>query len=293
MATWHVTCAADGRMRLFPDETSLRAAVRTIARVVGRRSLLFCVADEHVHLVLDGERRATGHRAGGVVRALNSLRPGARLEGARVRPVADRGHLTSLIRYLCAQPAHHGLPGHPALWTGSCFPDLVGARALDGYDGGLLRRALPRWRSSDTARCLGLRSSPAPASDDELATAGLDRVLAAAAAAFAAPPSLLGRTSAPLRARRAGAALARRVGIRAPAVAGRLGSPPATCAGWRPAARAPTTSSRSGAAWPSSWWWRPAPAVRRQGDGAAPPTVARRPGTRGHSGPGMSRHPRT
>ncbi len=35
--------------------------------------------------------------------------------------------MSNVFGYLLRQPSHHDLQVHPALWTGSCFLDLVGA----------------------------------------------------------------------------------------------------------------------------------------------------------------------
>ena len=53
---------------------------------------------------------------------------------AHVSPVNDRGHLASLVRYVLDQTTHHELQNvaHPALWRGSSFADIVGARIRPG-----------------------------------------------------------------------------------------------------------------------------------------------------------------
>ncbi len=128
--TWHITLAADGR---FPLSRTL-AIIATIVRVCGDVLLLFAVVDDHVHLVLIGERFEVGRRTSGLVRALE-----ASLEPARVRPVADRAHLRRLVGYVAGQPRHHGAGS----WEGTCLPDLLGARRL-GFDAGRLAAQLPR-----------------------------------------------------------------------------------------------------------------------------------------------------
>jgi hypothetical protein len=46
------------------------------------------------------------------------------------------------VTYLLKQPVKHGLDVHPALWTGSCFLDLIGARLIPGFSTAPLRAAL-------------------------------------------------------------------------------------------------------------------------------------------------------
>jgi len=184
---------------------------------------MFCVAGDHVHLVLAGSRREAGHCVSGLVRALVHVPPGAAFEPSRVRPVADERHLVTLVDYVLAQPFRHRLSATPAAWTGSCFQDLVGARRLPGYDGGLLRQALPLWRSEESLEAVCLPALPTPLSEERLAGTGLARILTAAGAAFAAPPGLRGQSTPSVRAKRVAATLALAAGYPAAAVASRLG----------------------------------------------------------------------
>jgi hypothetical protein len=208
---WHLTIASDGRRALFPAEEGRRAAVRVLARVVGPAALLFCVVDDHLHLVVGWERL----RVGWLGRALVlGLRPfaAAPVEGARVRPVESRAHLESLVGYVLSQTGHHGLAEHPALWTGSCFQDLVGARWLPPLEvRARLTAQLPRLSPSALFAAAGMPSgsarSFAPSDDAALRVGGASRLVAAAAAALALPPSLAGKGAALVLARRAVAQL--------------------------------------------------------------------------------------
>lgn len=108
--------------------------------------MLFCIVDDHLHVVLLCEAQQAGVLSRELLLALRPL-TGPNLAPAFVRPVEGRGHLEWLVRYVLEQPTKHGLPGHPALWPGSCFPDLVGARRLPGLSLRLrLSEALPRFR---------------------------------------------------------------------------------------------------------------------------------------------------
>ena len=168
---WHVTLAREGR---FPLSHTL-AIVATIVRVCGELLLLFAVVDEHLHLVVIGERFAVGRRISGLVRALD-----APLEPARVRPVADRAHLRRLIGYVAGQPRHHGAGS----WAGTCLPDLIDARRI-GFDPGRLSAQLPR----ESLGALALEgagfgvSAIAPAGDALVRTQGAVRGYHAALAA--------------------------------------------------------------------------------------------------------------
>lgn len=127
---FHVTLATEGRFAL----TDPLAIVATIVRVCGDLLLLFAVVDDHVHLVMIGDRFTVGRRVSGLVRAL-----GLDFAPARVRPVADRSHLRSLVGYVAGQPRHHGA----GTWDATCLPDLLGARRM-GFDLGPLAAQLPR-----------------------------------------------------------------------------------------------------------------------------------------------------
>lgn len=219
---WHCTIAGDERVALFPSEPDRLAAVRTLARVGGTALVLFCVVDDHVHLVMAGERTRVGQLAGNVSQSLGRG-AAAPLEPARIRPVESRAHLESLVRYVLDQSRHHALTtaGHRARWPGSCFLDLVGARVLAGFSPLALREALPRLPREAVWGAVGLEPVE-PAADDDLAGLGVDGLVAATQAAIGRS-ALDGNTPEVVRARRLVAALARRFGIPAARVADALG----------------------------------------------------------------------
>jgi REP element-mobilizing transposase RayT len=140
MNIWHLTYASDGRNPLFPDEVACRKAVRVLGRVAGTSTVLFSIVDDHLHLVLWCDRQRRGRLARALVQALRQVAP-VPVESARVRAVENRSHMKWLVDYVLSQTIHHGIPSHPALWSGSCFPDLIGARQVPGLDL-QLRRAL-------------------------------------------------------------------------------------------------------------------------------------------------------
>ena len=204
MDLWHLTVASEGRQVLFPSEEGRRAAVRVLARVAGAEALLFCVVDDHLHLVVASERARIGWLGRALVLGLRPIAAAA-VEGARVRPVESRSHLESLVGYVLSQTGHHGLTEHPALWTGSCFQDLVGARWLPPLRvRERLAADLPRLSRDAVHQAVGLSGRPFVAADDAaLRRGGAGRLVAAAAAALALPPGFAGKGAPLVLARRA------------------------------------------------------------------------------------------
>jgi hypothetical protein len=229
MTCWHLTYPADGRFPLFPDESSRRRAVRALARVAGQKMVLFCIVDEHVHVVLLTTGKKEASRLG--VGILFALRPLAstHMEPPYPRPVTTRSHLNWLLRYVLTQPTHHGLQVSPVLWSGSCFQDLSGARVLDGLK---LRiaEAIPRLQSREVLSIVGLPAGQElrPATNTELREAGAARVVAAVASALGVGPELAGNTPAIVRARRAAIAVCDQAGIARTEACWALGLSPRT-----------------------------------------------------------------
>jgi hypothetical protein len=196
--------------------------VRALARVAGESVVLFCVVDDHVHLVVLCERQEAGRIARRVLLALRPL-AAAEVDPARVRPVESRSHLQSLVRYVLAQPRHHQLGVHPALFDGSCFVDLVGARVLDGLTL-RIRDALPRLRVRDVYESVGLRPVRlGSATREEIRAAGAVRLAAAGAAALGLARTLEGKRPPVVRARTAVCRIGDAVGIPASELAYALG----------------------------------------------------------------------
>lgn len=219
----HFTQAIEGRRAIARDESERRRLVSAMAQTAGRRLLLFCLVDDHAHLALIGER------IGLLVRDLRWIlrrsRPELELEPAHVKPVKTRSHLTSLLDYLLRQPQKHELAGvHPALFSGSCFQDLVGVRVLAGFDLSALRAELPRVSHRDLLSRVGLAAHDiVPASDDDLRRAGPARLTDLAAATLAVGPDLRGREPRVVRARALVARLAISLDFTARQVAPYLG----------------------------------------------------------------------
>lgn len=202
MALHHITLAAAGRRTLFRTEDSLRQTVRAISRVAGRRLVLFGLVDEHLHLVPRCSRTRAGRIAQSISLAIRSI-VSVPLDPAHIQPVASRAHLVRLVPYILTQAPHHGLPYHPALWTGSCFQDMVGARYVEGLSLQLTVE-LPRYRLRSALEMVGLPRAPIlPARDEDVFRAGASRLVEAAAAAAALGPSALCRSSVGVAARTA------------------------------------------------------------------------------------------
>ena len=214
MSTWHLTWASDGRAALFPEESTRLAAVRALARVAGSWAMLFAIVDDHVHLALTSDRTVAGRVARNGLVALRKL-AAARLEPAHIRAIETRAHAQWLVTYLLDQPRKHGLPAHPALWSGSCFPDLAGARVVPGFSlGTRLAEALPRFRLREAYAAVGLPPTElAPVDGDRIRRLGADRLCRAAAAALAQPFPLHGKRAPTTLARAAACHLGRGSGI--------------------------------------------------------------------------------
>ncbi|MBW2734605.1 MAG: hypothetical protein JRH20_19630 [Deltaproteobacteria bacterium] len=130
MELWHTNFASIGRLPLFHDAKIHRPlAIRRLAKLGFDGLVLFCIVDDHVHLVLRGSRSFAGKVVSRIKQSWEDFFAGD-VGGAFHRPVEDRSHLLSLISYFFDQPRIHGLGAAPHQWDGSCFFDLVGARWL-------------------------------------------------------------------------------------------------------------------------------------------------------------------
>jgi REP element-mobilizing transposase RayT len=187
MRRWQIRLSTDGRHPMFPSEQALREAVRSVAFTAGREIVLFCIVDDHLHVVLFCERQVVTWRARSLCRVVRGRSP-ALISPSYISPVRSRQHMENLVGYLLNQTAHHGLPGHPALWTGSCFADLVGARVLPGLDL-QIARALPRLQLQKICAAVGLNEGDVqPLELDAVRALGVSRIQAAASAVLAVGP---------------------------------------------------------------------------------------------------------
>jgi hypothetical protein len=225
MDLWQITITSKGRLPLFPTEAERRRAVRTLARVAGQLLAIFCIVDDHLHLVVVCSRPGAGRLAQAVERALGHL-AASPFDPAHFEKVKDRRHLETLVGYVLGQPVRHGLPDHPALWTGSAFLDLVGARILPGLNL-RLRQILPRLGTRPILRAVGLGGIDLrPLTLKDMREAGAHALAVSAAAALAAPPEP-GDNATPSRlARRATVRLGRLSGFTVSEIATALGIHP-------------------------------------------------------------------
>ena len=222
MQCWHLTHSAEGRYPILPDEKARRSAVRKLALACGAELILFCIVDDHIHNVVLAKRERAGRLAQAIARSLRSVAVSP-IGPARIRPVEGRSHMEKLVTYLLVQPKRHDIPTHPALWSGSCFQDIAGARFIEGMRL-QIGNVLPRFRIRTAFEAVGLPPKEiTPADDSAIRAAGATRLVSDAGAALAIGPPLAGKTALLVCARRAVTQIARKVGIPFSEVAWALG----------------------------------------------------------------------
>jgi len=227
MQIWHLGFSSDGRHPLFRSETERRSALLVLVRASGSYLVAFSIVDDHLHVVVVCSREVAGRLSRAIVLGLRPI-AGRSFEPSYIRPVESRAHLMRLLGYTIEQPAKHGLSVAPALWSGSSFSDIVGARAIEGLH---LRVAdvLPRYRRADAWAAAGLpRGGLAPLTDEGVRAAGLVSLIEAASFATCASPDLVDRTRHGVRARLAVTSLGRSAGFRVKNIAEALSSSPET-----------------------------------------------------------------
>lgn len=219
----HITLTAqrDSRLPLFSTPSAYREALHRLGAVCAGCLALFALVAEHLHLITPRSRAFAGRLAQAVQRTLSPVVATPFAE-SHIRGVESRSHMRWLVEYNLLQPVKHGMPGHPALWIGSCFHEIVGARRIDGLPL-CIGDVLPSFSQDRALEIVGLSQQVVPASREMLRTAGAERLAAATAEAFALAPGLGGMTSAARRARRTVVAIADRVGIAAGEIARVLG----------------------------------------------------------------------
>jgi hypothetical protein len=214
----HVTLTADkGRLPLFPDLAAYNEGLHRIGRVCGGRLCLFALLAEHIHLKLlanaDEARRLSRATILSLLPVVsNPLAPSHR------KPVGTRSYARWLFKYFLDQPARHDLSDRPALFVGSCLPDLVGARCVPGLEL-RVKEVLPEFRPARALERVGLPAEPLIADTSALKDAGLERLKEATAAVLAICPTLAGKQDAAVRGRRALATMGDRLGFGAAEIA--------------------------------------------------------------------------
>lgn len=211
MQLWHLTFSTDKRFVLFTDEIKRRRALRRIIGMASAELILYCLVDDHLHLVV----LCTGKRAATLLRAIQlALRPhlAGRIDVDR-RSVAGRSHLEWLLRYHLNQVDKHGLKVHPALWSGSCFQELAGARCLVDLCS-RLDEVLPRLARYAAHEMIGLPGRDiAPMGLVQVRAAGVVRVAQAAGISLLARPGMKGQGTVEMLAKRTVAQLVVEAGI--------------------------------------------------------------------------------
>src|SRR5688572_11527742 len=208
----HINIEVRGRLAIAPTEALRRQLVRVVVRVLGPRLIVFSLVDEHVHFVLRGPQARAA--AATLRAALGACVPELTLEEPFLRVVTTRAHLRWCVGYVLTQVEHHDLPVHPALWTGSCFQDLIGARRLRGFDARPLREELPKTRLRDLLSIVGLEPTPLlPVEERELVGVGPAHLIDLAGAALGVGPALVGCARPVVQARALALHAARYAGV--------------------------------------------------------------------------------
>jgi hypothetical protein len=207
-----LTAQRDRRFPLFTKTKHHLEALHRIGRVCKGNLVLFALIAEHLHLIAQLSRAAAGRLAQSV---LLTLRPLVKtpLASSYIKEVEGPGHMYRSVRYELEQPKKHGMPGHPALWPGSCLPELVGARVIPGLTL-RIKEAEPTFKVERALKILRLPGEKVqPAGRRQLRSAGAARIVAATAAAFGVEPTLEGNRPHVRIARRAVAYIADKIGL--------------------------------------------------------------------------------
>lgn len=214
MPCWHLSTSSKNRLPIFPTEHLRRLAVRKLAKIAGVEMVMYCVVDNHAHAVVSCSQRRSGFLKLAIYQSLGAISAEKILPVYRT-PVDDRRHLRTLVRYFLEQVVRHDLGEHPALWSGSCFQDVIGARSIRGlHIQQRFQELLPRIHKPFLCELVGLPVKKVdPAFVDDVREAGIVRLVEAAGVALSVGPDLSGRTRAEVLARRAVYRIARNVGF--------------------------------------------------------------------------------
>jgi hypothetical protein len=208
---FHLTYTSVGRLPFFPNLAGCREALHRLARL-RHLLVLFSIVLEHLHQVALTNGTDGSAVSKGTKRALGTM-VATPFGETDIRTVGSRDYVENLFRYHIVQPAKHNVPGPPALWEGSCFLDLVGARWIRGFTLHI-ERIMPSFEKGMACEHVGLSGVELlPASADQILEAGAQRLVSAASAAFAAPPAITGNTLPEVDVRCAAAKLGRWAGM--------------------------------------------------------------------------------
>lgn len=221
MNLYHLIYASIGRLPFFTSANGYHSAIRALAKVSKNRIVAFAVMDDHIHVVLFEDSGAERHRAKALLQALSPL-TSVGIERAHIVPIESRIHMHRELMYMLRQPSHHKLKGHEALWRGSCFPDLVGARYVEGLQL-QVEKALPRFNVGQILGAMGVQKKHIiPLENAEIKGVGLSRFIDCAIDALCAPSPLSGKSYQTIGARAAVCQLAHAAGFKPAEVADSL-----------------------------------------------------------------------
>lgn len=213
MKIYHLTWSTIGRKTSFPEEATRRAVLQDLGRVAGAHIVLFALVDDHNHIVLRLDPSQLRYVQCAITNVLNR-RSTARFLPPKVVPVETRQHTNRLVGYCLEQYEHHGLADDAAIATGSCFPDLAGARRVPGLNLRILG-ALPRFQLREAYAVVDIANELVPAADPVVRGLGPSRLAEAVANTFGIGPGFSGNATVVARARRVAVRLAVDVGMRA------------------------------------------------------------------------------
>ncbi len=181
---------------LTPTSVQRRIAARVVLEQGRVANLInFSIPDTHAHIKAACSDAASHEMARRVELSLGRrLHLPVGFERARVKPIRDVWHHSSLFTYVFNQYRHHGLDWDP-YFEATNLPDLLGMRLIGAYTSDNVGRALPRIGHKQLLKWFGCDTVPP-------ADSPVERLLDAASAA-AALPSLHGSSRDVLTARRA------------------------------------------------------------------------------------------
>jgi hypothetical protein len=201
MMLFHVSVLSQGARTVFPAGVDRLRAVRRLASHLGGRSLWFCLADTHLHEVVE----ASADEIPFVLRDLRFVLEGLAGDVFQVphsKEIADQRHLENCWRYVVSNNQQHGVNRGP-IDDGSGLADVVGARWLPGFEADRWQRHLPRRSLGDLLRQLDIPPAAATPATREVVRAIGAVHLARLAAGAVGWPDLHGNSPAVAAARSA------------------------------------------------------------------------------------------
>lgn len=198
---WHLIFTTFDRHRLFTLPEEYNRSILSFSRIAGKDIILFNFVDDHIHLVIKCSNRQVSVYSRSMLLSLKSITK-APLVPAKVLEVENRTHMQRLVPYILSQTCHHGLENHPAIWLGSCFQDIIGARKIECLHL-KLNEALPRFHINQALNAVGLsRQKINPFTNDQILNAGLGYLIESSTASVCLPSALDSKSSLATTARK-------------------------------------------------------------------------------------------